>query len=81
MTTIVRHLESGREYVLVGTGLGMFRAVKPHWFLGDLGKTTEEGVHSCVAAADAEGLIQWFDSDDLVVVSVDGQAPGALLGS
>lgn len=79
MSTIIRHVERGEEYVLVGSGLGMFRASRPHWFLGDLGKTTEDGVHACVCAADGEGRLCWFDSDEVVVVRVGDASAGEVL--
>ena len=79
MATILRHLESGRQYILVGTGLGMFRSVKPHWFFGNIGQEKQEGVHPCVAVADASGKLRWFDSEDLELVSVDGLSPAEAL--
>ena len=79
MATILRHTRTNKEYVLVGTGLGMFQSTKPHWFLGNLAKEVDDGVHSCVAVADASGSVHWFDSQDMAVVSVDGQSPAELL--
>jgi hypothetical protein len=79
MTTIIRHDESGVEYVLVGTGLGMFQATKPHWFLGDWGSETKSGVSSCVCAADGDGTLRWMPSKHVTVVSVDGVKPTDIL--
>ncbi|MDA1263910.1 MAG: hypothetical protein O2816_02385 [Planctomycetota bacterium] len=79
MATILRHRESGERYILIGSGLGMFRSVKPHWFFGNMGQEKQEGVHPCVAVSDAAGKLRWFDSEDMELVSVNGMPPAEAL--
>ena len=81
MATIIRHDESGEEFVLVGTGLAMFQAMKPHWFLGDWGSESKGGVSPCVCVADGAGRLRWIPSSKVMVVSVDGAKPSELLSS
>ncbi len=79
MTVIVKHRETGDRYVVVGTGFGMFRAVKPNWLLGNFAADSQSGSKSLVAVCNAEGEIGWINSSDLQVVSIDGDAPSIVL--
>jgi hypothetical protein len=81
MAVIVEHSESGARYVLVGTGFGIFRTAKPSWFFGNLVPDKTSGERSVVAVCDEDGTIRWFKFQELVVVSIDGEAPGRVLGS
>lgn len=69
MATIVRHRESGARYVALGAGFSRNRS--------QVGVSESSRM---IAVCDAAGKITWISGDDLVVVSVDGQAPSTLLG-
>lgn len=73
MATIVRHKKSGKTYLLLGSGFGAFQSKKPNWFFGDLIADTAEGQFAMVCVCNAEGIIGWFESSQLVVDSVDGE--------
>ena len=73
MATVVRHTESGRRFVLLGSGFGAFQSKKPNWLLGDLLSDTEEGQYAMVCVCSREGIIGWMESSQVVVESVDGQ--------
>ena len=81
MAVIVKHRETGERYVLVGTGFGAYKATKPNWFFGDLLADEQSGEMSVVAVCKADGGIGWFQSDDLLVVSIDGKALDTVLGT
>ena len=79
MATIIQSKKTGKKYVLLGTGFGAFKATRPGVFLGNLMPEEEEGQITMVAVCDGEGKIRWAQSDDLVVVEVDGSSPGEIL--
>ena len=81
MAVIVKHRETGERYVLVGTGFGAYKATKPNWFFGNLMADEQSGELSVVAVCNAEGGIGWFQSNELLVVSIDGEAPDIVLGT
>jgi len=68
--TIVRLNSTEKEYVLLGTGFGMFKAQgQAGW-----GKmvNTSKGDKRVVALSNEFGQVLWADSNDITVVSVDG---------
>lgn len=73
MATIVEDIESGKNYVLLGSGFGAFQSKKPNWFMGDLMADMEEGQYAMVCISDSEGNIGWIESSQVRVKSVDGQ--------
>lgn len=79
MATIVRYTKNSRLYIFLGTGFGLFQSSRPGVLGGDWFPNKEEGSESKVAVCDGEGRIFWGQSDDLVVVSVDGESPQAIL--
>ena len=79
MAVIVRHNEEPNDqFVLLGTGFGMFKAMRGST-LGDILSKQDEGEKTLVALCGKDGTILWADSSDLTVVSVDGQSPDAFL--
>ncbi len=79
MATIVRHKESGKHFVFLGTGFGAFKSARPGAFLGRMLPTEDEGVMTMVALGFPDGRILWSDSTQIEVVSVDGQPIKELL--
>lgn len=73
MATIIQHVDTEIQYVLVGAGFGMFQSKKPHWFFGNLVYDVDSDQSAMVCVCNAEGKIGWLDSSEVVVVSVDGQ--------
>jgi hypothetical protein len=69
---IVKNRMKLKKYILLGTGLGAYKAVSPSFFGGNLFPKEEEGTIKTVAVCDANGDIFWFESDELQVVEVDG---------
>ena len=76
MATIVQHVETREQYVLLGTGFGMFQSKKPNWLLGNLAADTEGDECALVCVCNAAGLIGWLDSSEVNVVSVDSKPVG-----
>lgn len=74
MATIVRHTETGKRYVLLGSGFGAFQSKKPSWFLGNLVADTDEGQYALVCVCSSQGAIGWLESSEVTVESVDGQS-------
>ena len=73
MATIVQHIETGEQYVLLGAGFGMFQSKKPNWLFGDLVADVEGAERALVCVCDSDGLIGWMDSEEVNVKSVDGK--------
>ena len=69
MLVFVEHVKTEAAYILLGTGLGLYRSEDRHKF----GEKVKEGVHKMLAVCDKAGKIYWFPSKDLVVVTVDGK--------
>ena len=79
MATIVKHIESGDKYILLGTGFGAYKATRPSLFFGNWAPAEEGGQVTMVAVCNAEGQIGWIHSDELEVIEVDGTSPVELL--
>lgn len=72
MAIIVRIKDTHKKYILLGTGFGAYKAVRPSLFGGDLIPHEEEGTIRSVAVCDSKGDIIWIDSNNLQVIEVDG---------
>lgn len=72
MLTVVKHKKTGNEYVLIGTGLGAYKATRPSAFLGNLAPHEEEGQIKAAAVCDRDGNILWFPTEELKVVAIGG---------
>ncbi|MEM1123595.1 MAG: hypothetical protein AAGJ18_24360 [Bacteroidota bacterium] len=70
MLVFVEHKETSQPYILIGTGLGMYRSESGKKFLDEV----KEGVYKMLAVCDKKGEIYWFPSKELTVVTVDGKA-------
>ncbi len=79
MTTIVRWTRNGETYVLLGAGLGAFKSARPSFFLGNLAPTEESGLYLQVAICADDGSVGWVRSNEVEVISVDGQSPAEAL--
>ena len=79
MAVIVRHNESNKRYVLVGAGFGAYTSARPSLIFGSLLPTEDEGTLPGVALCDEEGRVEWVRSEEVTVLSVDGEAPADLL--
>ena len=75
MTIIVKHHKTGDQFIFLGTGFGAWKATRPSLFGGNLIPSEKQGTVSMVAVCDEIGRIGWLDSDDLIVVSIDGKSP------
>lgn len=69
---IVRDRETYKKYIVLGTGLGAYKAVRPSFFGGNLFPHEEEGTVKTIAVCDSKGDILWFESNYLQVIEVDG---------
>ncbi|NER21045.1 MAG: hypothetical protein F6J86_01760 [Symploca sp. SIO1B1] len=77
MAIIVKHKESQNNYILLGTGFGIYKSSRPNAFFELL--TIDEQEHfRLVAVADHHGEIKWFYSKDLTVIEIDGRHPSEL---
>lgn len=79
MAIIVEERETHRKYVLLGTGYAAYMGAEPST-LGDGSLADQKsGELPMVAVCGADGAIGWFYSEQISVVSVDGQPPSELL--
>ena len=79
MAVIVKHTQSGQNYILLGTGFGAYKATRPSLFFGNLAPTEESGQTTMVAVCNKQGQIGWIHSEELQVVEIDGKKPNELL--
>ena len=79
MAVIVKHTQSGQNYILLGTGFGTYKATRPYLFFGNLAPTEESGQTTMVAVCNSQGQIGWIHSEELQVVEIDGKPPNELL--
>lgn len=79
MATIVKLKGSDKHAILVGVGYGMYQSSRPNAFFGDWIPNEQSGASQMAAVSTASGDILWCPSEELEVVSVDGEAPSALL--
>jgi hypothetical protein len=75
---IVRSLESGRRYLLLGTGFGEWQSARPSALLGNLAPVTDHGDSRMVCVCDRSGTLGWLKSEQVVVETVDGRPIGEL---
>ncbi len=79
MAIIVEHKDSGKKYILLGTGFGAFKASRPSVFFGNWLPKEESGELTMVAVCDNQGQIGWISSEELTVVEVEGRRPAEML--
>lgn len=69
MLVFVEHKETHEAFLLLGTGVGIYRSEVSHKLSGSV----KQGVHKMLAVSDKSGKIYWYPSDELTVVTVDGK--------
>ena len=69
MLVFVEHKKTQEAFLLLGTGLGIYRSEGHKVF-----NAVKEGVHKMLAVCDKSGKIYWYPSEELTVVTVDGKA-------
>lgn len=72
MAIIARHKKSNKVYALIGTGYGAYKATTPSFLGGNLFPHEEEGEIPVAAVTDEKGEIQWFYTNELKVIEIDG---------
>ena len=72
MAIIVRHIETLKDYVLLGGGFGAYQSKRPSPLFGNWLAETDQGDYPMVCVCNPSGHIGWFYSDELRVMSVDG---------
>ena len=71
MAIVVENKKTFEKYILVGAGLGMFKATRPSYFGGNLFPHEEESVEQIVAVCNHAGEIHFLDKDLLKVIEID----------
>ena len=76
MTTIIRHKESGEEFVVIGSGFaatdyGGKTRIETH--------ENEKERYPLLCVCNAKGRMGWVYSEEYEVVTVDGESPHAIL--
>ncbi len=74
MAIKVLNKETNKEYFLLGTGYGMSQSARSSFLGGDLFPNIEEDSVQKITVCDEFGRIIWFDSSDIRVISIDGEA-------
>lgn len=72
MSVIVKHRDTKKKYVMIGTGYGIMREDKPKYFGHHLLHQDDEKLMKMAAVSDKEGNIFWYDTDLLKVIEIDG---------
>lgn len=71
MLVFVEHVKTHEAFLLLGTGVGVYRSEFKASLFED---GVKEGVHKMLAVCDKGGKIYWYPSEELTVVTVDGKA-------
>ena len=71
MATIVRDIESGKIYVLIGTSYTYYKDSGPSFLSGDL-VARDEQVFCLAALSDERGVMRWLPTEQLKVIEVNG---------
>jgi len=79
MAVVVEHKETREHYILLGAGLGAYKATRPSVFFGSLLPTEESGKITMLAVCNAQGQIGWIHSEEIEVVDIDGNSPAEVL--
>ncbi len=72
MSIVVKNTSNEQIYVLLGCGRSEFQSMQPGNFGGSLKPDGRGGMSQMICVCDESGKIHWFDSEEIVVVSVDG---------
>lgn len=75
MAIIIKSKNSSKNYILLGTGYGLFHSQTGSVLVGDLIPNKQSGNTHAVCACDKNGKIVWLSSDQVEIVSVDGKRP------
>ena len=71
---IVEHKVSKCRYIMIGAGYGHARTSTPSLLFGRLKHSTTEDTHFMACLCDKTGDLAWCPSDDLCVLSLNGEA-------
>jgi hypothetical protein len=69
---IVKHMDTNKRYILLGTGYGLAESARPSMIFGDFIPTEKSSCHQMLCVCDAMGAVAWLPSKDVKVVEVDG---------
>jgi hypothetical protein len=81
MAILVRNKGNNNLYYLIGTGYSYYKDSRPSYIGGNLLPYTEEGESSLAAVCNMQGDIEWFPTDELRVIEIDGVKVGELHSS
>jgi len=79
MAIICRHITSGKQYVVLGAGYGVFQTSHPSVLLGSVQPKKQSGDMQAIAVCDDSGHVSWFKPDDISIESIDGKKPKEIL--
>ncbi len=72
MSVVIKHKETEKKFVMIGTGYGVMKDDAPKYFGHHLLHQEEEKLMKMAAVSDKDGNIFWYDTDDLQVIEIDG---------
>ncbi len=79
MATIVKLKKSDSHAILLGVGYGQFRTARPDTLWGNALAKETSGESPMVAVSSAVGKILWCRSEELEIISIDGESPIEIL--
>jgi hypothetical protein len=81
MAIVVTHKQQGGRFVVLGANYTKWKTARGSAVFGDLFPVEKEGADRVLTVCGADGVIQFGDADEFVVLTIDGQSPEQLLGS
>ncbi|WBW99642.1 hypothetical protein [Oceanirhabdus sp. W0125-5] len=75
MKTIVKQITTDKNFILVGTGFAAYKTSKPSTFMVNRLPRADEGVIPMVAVCDESGNIKWMKTNEIMIISIDGNSP------
>lgn len=73
MAIIVKNTSTNQEYILLGTGFGVYKSSTSGLIGGSLFPEEDKGTLQKLAVADFEGKIHFVDGEEFIVTHVDGK--------
>jgi hypothetical protein len=81
MPTIVVHNETEERYIVIGAGLAAYRMFQWSKLIPGVVGPGEQHEIADIAVSNAAGAIVWLNTNEVTVLTVDGESPASILGT
>lgn len=78
MPILVKNINNNNVYFLLGTSYSVYKDTIPSFLGGYLLPNEDKGEFRIASVCNSEGIIEWFQADELRVMEIDGIKVGEL---